>query len=40
MRSRLYYENRIATLRGRSGKDNGKIIKKLERKLRAMKIDE
>lgn len=34
-RDRLYYENRKNTLRGR-GKDNGKIIAKIERKLRKL----
>ena len=32
----LAIENRINTLRGR-GKDNGRIIKKLQRQLRTMK---
>ena len=35
-RDRLYYENRIATLKGRKKKDNGKIVAKLERKLRKL----
>jgi hypothetical protein len=30
----LAIENRIALLRGRTSKENGKIIKKLERRLR------
>lgn len=34
-RDRLYYENRISALKGR-GKDNGKIIAKLKRKLRQL----
>lgn len=34
-RDRLYYENRISTLKGR-GKDNGRIIAKLERKRRKL----
>ena len=38
MRTRLYYENRIALLKSRTTKDNGRIIAKLERKLR--QIDE
>ena len=33
-------ENRIALLRGRTGKENGKIVKKLERRLRALKSKE
>ena len=33
----LATENRINTLRGRSGKDNGKIVKKLLRKLRRLR---
>lgn len=33
IRDTLYYQNRIKTLSGR-GKDNYKIIKKLERELR------
>ena len=36
----LAIENRIALLRGRTGKENGKIIKKLERRLRALKTQE
>ena len=36
----LAIENRIALLRGRAGKENGKIIKKLERRLRALKTQE
>ena len=36
----LSIENRIALLRGRTGKENGKIIKKLERRLRALKSQE
>lgn len=35
-RDRLYYENRISTLKGRGKKDNGKIVAKLERKLRKL----
>ena len=34
----LAIENRIALLRGRSGRDNGAIIKKLERRLRKLKV--
>lgn len=33
IRDKLYYENRIQLLTNR-GKDNGKIVKKLMRKLR------
>ena len=33
----LTTENRIALLRGRSGKNNGNIINKLERKLRRLR---
>ena len=33
-------ENRIALLRGRTGRENGKIIKKLERQLRALRAKE
>ena len=36
----LALENRIALLRGRTGRDNGKLIKKLERRLRALKSQE
>ena len=36
----LAIENRIALLRGRTGKENGKIVKKLERRLRALKSQE
>ena len=32
----LATENRISTLRGRTGKENGKIVKKLLRKLRKL----
>ena len=32
----LALENRIALLRGRTDKDNGKIISKLERRIRAL----
>lgn len=32
----LDLENRIALLRGRTGRENGKIVKKLERRLRAL----
>jgi hypothetical protein len=35
----LAIENRINTLRGRT-KENGRIIKKLERRLRALKSQE
>lgn len=33
----LATENRINTLSGRSGKNNGKIVKKLQRKLRRLR---
>ena len=36
----LSLENRIALLRGRSGRENSKIIKKLERQLRALRSKE
>ena len=36
----LALENRIALLRGRTGRENGKIVKKLERRLRALKSKE
>ena len=36
----LAIENRIELLRGRTGRDNGKIIRKLERRLRALKSKE
>lgn len=32
----LNLENRINTLRGRSGRENGKIVKKLQRRLRKL----
>lgn len=32
----LILENRISTLRGRTGRENGKIIKKLQRRLRRL----
>lgn len=32
----LAIENRIALLRGRTGRENGAIIKKLERRLRQL----
>lgn len=35
MRDKLYYENRIKLLKSRS-KDNGRIIRKLERVLRKL----
>ena len=36
----LALENRIALLRGRTGRENGKIIKKLERRIRALRTQE
>ena len=32
----LELENRIELLRGRTGRDNGKIVKKLQRRLRRL----
>ena len=32
----MLIENRIALLRGRTGKENGKIVKKLQRRLRQL----
>ena len=32
----LNLENRIALMRGRTGRENGKIIRKLERRLRKL----
>ena len=36
----LSIENRIALLQGRTGKENGKIVKKLQRQLRQLKSQE
>ena len=36
----LSTENRIALLQGRTSKDNGKIVKKLQRQLRRLKSQE
>ena len=36
----LSIENRIALLQGRTDRENGKIIKKLQRQLRALKNKE
>lgn len=36
----LATEVRIALLRGRTGKDNGKIVKKQERRLRKLKNEQ
>ena len=36
----LSLENRIALLQGRTGRENNKIIKKLQRQLRALKNKE
>ena len=33
----LNLENRIALLRGRTGRENGKIVRKLERRLRKLR---
>ena len=39
-RTVLYYENRIELLEGRDTKDNGRIVAKLKRKVRALKAKE
>lgn len=36
----LSLENRITLLRGRTGRENGKLIKKLERRIRALQTKE
>lgn len=36
----LSLENRVALLQGRTGRENNKIIKKLQRQLRALKNKE
>ena len=36
----LSIENRIALLQGRTSKENSKIVKKLQRQLRALKTQE
>ena len=36
----LDLENRIALLRGRTGRENSKLIKKLERRIRALRPKE
>ena len=36
----LTIENRIALLQGRTGKENGKIVKKLQRRLRRLRDSE
>lgn len=36
----LDLENRIALLRGRTGRENGKLIKKLERRIRVLQSKE
>ena len=33
----LTIENRISQLRGRTGRENGKIVKKLQRRLRRLR---
>ena len=33
----LALENRISTLKGRAGKENGKIVRKLARRLRRLR---
>ena len=37
---KIRYENRIELLNSRTGKENGKIVKKLQRRLRALKAQE
>lgn len=34
IKSKIYYENRIALLESRAGRDNQNIIKKLKRRLK------
>ncbi len=34
IRNITYYQNRIALMEGRAGRDNGNIIRKLKRKIR------
>ena len=36
----LFLENRINILRGRTGRENSKLIKKLERRIRALRSKE
>lgn len=36
----LDLENRIVLLRGRTGRENGKLIKKLERRIRTLQSKE
>ena len=36
----LSLENRINTLRGRTGRENSKLIKKLERRIRVLRSKE
>ena len=35
-----YYENRVALLSGRAGRENGKVIAKLQRKIRKLQEKE
>lgn len=35
-----YYQNRINLLKGRTGRDNGNIVRKLERKIRNLQKQE
>ena len=35
-----HYQNRIEVMEGRSGKENGNIIKKLKRKIRSLQKQE
>ena len=36
VRNKLYFENRIALLKSRSGRENARIIKKLQREIRLL----
>lgn len=37
---KIRYQNRIELLNSRTGKENGKIVKKLQRRLRALNAQE
>ena len=37
---KIRYENRIDLMNSRTGKENGKIVKKLQRRLRALNAQE
>lgn len=39
-RNILHYQNRIETMSGRAGRENGKIIAKCKRKIRQLKEKE